>query len=65
MPSRIANKTDRIFVRNGRRHYRRVFSVTENRIGIVILLVLASVVIWVAWKGAHTDPTLFMLETDL
>ncbi len=65
MPSRTANKTDRIFVRNGRRHYRRGFSTTETRVGVVILFVLASVVTWVAWKGAHPDPSLFMLEADL
>lgn len=58
-------KADRIFVRNGRRLYRRRFSTTESRIGIVILIALASVLGWVAWKGNHADPSLFMLEMDL
>lgn len=58
-------KADRIFVKNGRRPYRRSFSATETRVGIVILLLLASIVGWVGWKGAHPDPSLFALETDL
>lgn len=65
MPPRSANKADRIFVRDGRRLYRRRFSATEPRIGIAIIAVLAAIVAWVAWKGAHPDPNLFMLETDL
>jgi hypothetical protein len=65
MASSASKKTDRIFVRNGRRHYRRQYSISESRVGIVLLLVLASVLAWVAWRGAHPDPSLFMLETDL
>jgi len=65
MASRASNKADRIFVQNGRRLYRRRFSASETRAGIVILLILAGIVAWVAWKGAHPDPTLFMLDIDL
>ncbi len=65
MTSRVSKKTDRLFVRDGRRHYRRSFSAGESRIGFFLLLALASVLAWVAWKGAHPDPTLFMLDTDL
>jgi len=65
MASSAGKKADRIFVRNGRRHYRRQYSVSETRVGIILLLVLASIVAWVAWRGAHPDPSLFMLETDL
>ncbi|MDH3216125.1 MAG: hypothetical protein OEN01_07530 [Candidatus Krumholzibacteria bacterium] len=65
MTSSASKNADRIFVRDGRRLYRRKFSVTENRLGILILFVLASILLWVAWKGANPDPTLFMLETDL
>jgi hypothetical protein len=65
MASINSKKADRIFVRNGRRHYRRKFNATETRIGFVILLLLASILAWVAWRGAHPDPTLFMLETNL
>ena len=55
-PSRRGD--DRVFVRDGRRHYRRQYSLTEPRIGAVILVLLAAVVAWVAWKGAHPDPEL-------
>ena len=65
MASSARNKTDRIFVQDGRRHYRRRFSASETRAGAIILLILAGVVAWVAWKGAHPDPTLFMLDIDL
>jgi len=65
MTSQASKKADRIFVQDGRRAYRRRFSGTEVRIGAVVLLALASILVWVAWKGAHPDPSLFMLETDL
>jgi hypothetical protein len=65
MAPSVSKKADRIFVRDGRRAYRRRYSVTEPRIGIAIFLVLASILGWVAWKGAHPDPNLFMLDTDL
>jgi len=65
MTSRVSKKSDRLLVRDGRRHYRRKFSAGESRIGFLLLLALASVLAWVAWKGAHPDPTLFMLDTDL
>ena len=61
----MINKSDRIFVRDGRRLYRRQFSVNESRIGVVILFTLVFILAWVAWKGRHPDPSLFMLETDL
>lgn len=50
---------ERVFVSQGRRHYRRSYSATEMRIGFVILLGLALVLAWVVWKGAHPDPELF------
>jgi hypothetical protein len=65
MTPRTSNKADRIFVQNGRRLYRRRFSSSETRFGIAIVIVLASIFSWVAWKGAHPDPALFMLDTDL
>ncbi|MCK5406137.1 MAG: hypothetical protein KAJ37_01725, partial [Candidatus Krumholzibacteria bacterium] len=65
MPTRSRNKADRIFVRDGRRSYRRKYSVSETRSGVVIVILLLAVVLWVGWKGAHPDPSLFMLETDL
>jgi hypothetical protein len=65
MPQQPSKKADRIFVQNGRRLYRRRFSATEARLGVLVLVALALIVGWVAWKGAHPDPTLFALETDL
>jgi hypothetical protein len=59
MTPRTSNKADRIFVQNGRRLYRRRFSSSETRFGIAIVIVLASIFSWVAWKGAHPDPALF------
>lgn len=65
MTSSTTKKADRIFVRNGRRLYRRKFNATETRIGTVLLIILAVVVVWVFWRGAHPDPSLLMLETNL
>jgi len=65
MPKQPSKKADRIFVQNGRRLYRRSFSANEARLGILVLIALALIVGWVAWKGAHPDPALFALETDL
>lgn len=50
---------DRLFVRNGWRHYRRTYSAAEFRWGFVVLAVLAAVVAWVVWKGSHPDPNLY------
>ena len=65
MASRASKKADRIFVQDGRRLYRRRFSRTEPRIGIAVLVALAAIVGWVAWRGAHPDPSLFALDSDL
>jgi hypothetical protein len=50
---------DRLFVREGFRHYRRRYSLTEVRWGWVVLATLLLIAGWVAWKGAHPDPSLF------
>ncbi len=55
---------DRVFVRNGRRPYRRSYSVAEVRWGAVVLVFLALVFFWVAWKGGHPDPKLFTTGID-
>ncbi len=56
---RTGRKDDRLFVREGRRSYRRQFSRTEVRLGAGVLVVLGAIGVWVAWKGAHPDPSLF------
>ena len=58
-PSAENNDDDRLFVREGFRHYRRRYSLTEVRWGWVVLATLVTIAGWVAWKGAHPDPTLF------
>ena len=56
---------DRLFVRDGWRHYRRTYSLTEVRWGLAVLGVLLAITGWVAWKGRHPDPTLFADGTAL
>ena len=65
MSSSSRGNEDRLFVRGGRRHYRREYSLTEVRIGLVVLLLLALLITWIAWRGAHPDPELFRTDTEL
>lgn len=50
---------DRLFVKNGLRHYRRTYSLTEFKVGLIILVGLALVAAWVFWRGGQADPDLF------
>jgi hypothetical protein len=51
---------DRLFVRDGWRHYRRRYSLTEVRWGWACLGAMALIAGWVAWRGRHPiDPNLF------
>ena len=51
---------DRLFVRDGWRHYRRRYSLTELRWGWACLGAMALIAGWVAWRGRHpVDPNLF------
>ncbi len=59
------NKEDRLFVRHGRRHYRPRHSMAEVRIGAAIVVGLALLAVWIAWKGAHPDPALFDVSATL
>jgi len=52
-------KDDRLFVRDGRRSYRRSYSLTEFRLGLGVVVVLVLITAWILWKGAHSDPALF------
>ncbi len=62
---RPRHNEDRLFVRDGRKSYRRSYSFNEFRIGMAVLLALACVLAWVAWKGAHPDPDLLSSDADL
>lgn len=62
---RQPRKQDQLFVRDGRRSYRRRYSLAEVRWGLGILAALGLVAAWVAWKGAHPDPALFEAAPEL
>jgi hypothetical protein len=56
---------DRLFVRDGWRHYRRTYSLREVRWGLAVLAALGGIAAWVGWKGRHPDPALFADGTAL
>lgn len=64
IPSRN-KREDRLFVRDGRRHYRRRYSRNEVRAGLSVLGILALLTVWIAWKGANPDPELMGSNADL
>ena len=63
--SRRSKSSDQVFVKDGRKHYRRAYSKTEPRIGLLILIGLAGILGWVAWKGQHPDPELFATDVGI
>lgn len=56
MPSR---SEDRLFVRDGFRHYRRRYSAAEARWGATVGVVLVAILGWVLWRGAQASPELY------
>ncbi len=62
---RTANKEDRIFVRNPLRHYRRTYARTDPYWGGAVFLGLVLLALWVAHKGRHGDPDLFVVDPAL
>lgn len=60
-----SNEQDRLFVRDGWRHYRRTYSLAEVRWGLAVLAALVAIGLWVRWKGRHADPALFADGTAL
>ncbi len=58
----MANKEDRLFVKNAFRHYRKTYNVTEVYLGAVVVAGLACIGGWVAYKGQHPDPGLAALD---
>jgi hypothetical protein len=60
------NDEDRLFIRDGWRHYRRTYSLAEVRWGLVTLGVMVAIGVWVAWRKNHpADPNLFADGTAL
>jgi hypothetical protein len=60
-----SNDDDRLFVRDGWRHYRRTYSLPEVRWGVACFAALLVITGWVVWKGRHPDPALFSDGTAL
>jgi hypothetical protein len=60
-----ASDADRVFVKDGFRSYRRTYRVAEVWWGLGTLAVLGGLVAWVAWRGAHPDPSLFDVSAAL
>jgi hypothetical protein len=54
-----SNDDDRLFVRDGWRHYRRRYSLGEFRWGLFTFGVLGLITTWVVWKGKRPDPSLY------
>ncbi|ACY13201.1 hypothetical protein Hoch_0563 [Haliangium ochraceum DSM 14365] len=54
-----------MFNPNGRRHFRRSYSLGEVRYSLLAIAALAAITVWVGWRGAHPDPELLALETSL
>jgi hypothetical protein len=50
---------DRLFVRDGFKHYRRTYSLAEVRWGFAVLGGLVLTVGWVGWTGRRPDPALY------
>jgi hypothetical protein len=61
-----SNDDDRLFIRDGWRHYRRRYSVAEFRWGLATLGVLGLITVWVVWRNKNpVDPNLFADGTTL
>jgi hypothetical protein len=59
------DEEDRLLVRDGWKHYRRTYSLTEVRWGLACAGFLVLLVGWVVWKGRHPDPELYADGTAL
>ena len=57
-----SSKSDRLFNPHGRRHYRKNYDLREVPIGLALVVGLLGIGGWVAYKGAHPDPSLLALD---
>lgn len=57
--------SDRVFVKDGLRSYRKTYRVAEVYWGAGTFAVLMGIVGWVSWKGAHPDPALFDMSAAI
>jgi uncharacterized protein DUF6599 len=65
MKERPVPDQERVFNTFRSKIYRPFYSIREFRAGLVILVLLAVVAGWVAWRGAHPDPALFLTQDKL
>ena len=56
---------NRLFVREGWRHYRPYYSRAEVWWGLMVLAMLVAIATWVFWRGVHPDPALFAAAPSL
>ncbi|MDF1562130.1 MAG: hypothetical protein P1V51_03755 [Deltaproteobacteria bacterium] len=55
---------ERVLTHRGRQHFRKTYSRVEVRYSLAVFLALGAITAWVAWRGAHPDPTLFEAPVD-
>lgn len=56
---------ERVFNTFRRKPYRPFYSLREFQTGLLIFVVLGTITGWVVWRGAHTDPDLFVTRDNL
>lgn len=64
-PASVPSGSDRVFVKDGFRSYRRTYRVGEVYWGLGTGAVLLGLIAWVKWKGDHPDPALFDMSAAL
>jgi hypothetical protein len=58
-PSGLDARERRVLNPRPYRVFRKSYSVAEAKWGAVVLVLLAGLASWVAWRGAHPDPWLY------
>ena len=54
----VRHDPERLFVKDGFKHYRRTYSLTEVRWGFAVLTILVAVASYIWWRGQNPDPEL-------